>query len=105
MMPSFREAQAIENMADLLYDVPTVARRSDAQAGVGDFWVPGSKRPSVVQLLGATLEQRRHLFPLARPPGKSDANDLPRQGRSEDPSTGRAALIGDPRNAENRSLE
>ena len=25
--------------------------------------------------------------PLARPLGKSDANDLPRQGRSEDPST------------------
>jgi len=39
--------------------------------------------------------------PLARPPGKSDANDLPRQGRSEDPSTDRAALIGDPRNDEN----
>ena len=39
--------------------------------------------------------------PLGRPPGKSDANDLPRQGRSEDPSTDRAALIGDPRNDEN----
>ena len=39
--------------------------------------------------------------PFARPPGKSDANDLPRQGRSEDPSTDRAALIGDPRNDEN----
>ncbi|MFL5202959.1 MAG: peptidoglycan-binding protein [Microvirga sp.] len=39
--------------------------------------------------------------PLGRPPGKSDGNDLPRQGRSEDPSTDRAALIGDPRNDEN----
>lgn len=68
-MPSFREAQAIEDMADLLYDfLPgsgnsrTAFPIAAAQAGVGDLWVPGSKRPSVVQLLGATLEQRRHLF-------------------------------------------
>jgi hypothetical protein len=26
------------------------------------LWVPGSKRPAIVQLLGATLEHRRHLF-------------------------------------------
>lgn len=68
-MPSFREAQAIEDLADLLYDfLPgsgnsrTAFPIAAAQAGVGDLWVPGSKRPSVVQLLGATLEQRRHLF-------------------------------------------
>ena len=68
-MPSFREAQAIEDLADLLYDfLPGSGNNRTAfpiaatQAGVGDLWVPGSKRPSVVQLLGATLEQRRHLF-------------------------------------------
>jgi hypothetical protein len=69
MMPSFLEEQAIEDMADLLYDfLPgsgnsrTAFPIAAAQAGVGDLWVPGSKRPSVVQLLGATLEQRPHLF-------------------------------------------
>lgn len=68
-MPSFREAQAIEELADLLYDfLPGSGNSRTAfpiaatQAGVGDLWVPGSKRPSVVQLLGTTLEQRPHLF-------------------------------------------
>jgi hypothetical protein len=68
MLP-FREAQAIEDLADLLYDfLPgsgnnrTAFPIAAAQAGVGDLWVPGSKRPAVVQLLGTTLEHRRHLF-------------------------------------------
>lgn len=68
-MLSFREAQAIEDLADLLYDfLPgsgnnrTAFPIAAAQAGVGDLWAPGSKRPAVVQLLGATLEHRRHLF-------------------------------------------
>jgi len=39
--------------------------------------------------------------PLLRPPGKGDANDLPREPRSEDPQHDRAALTGDPRNDEN----
>ena len=39
--------------------------------------------------------------PLARPPGKSDDNDVPREGRSDDIEHDRAALIGDPRNDEN----
>lgn len=39
--------------------------------------------------------------PTLRPPGKSDANDLPRQPRSSDQETDRAAIIGDPRNDEN----
>jgi hypothetical protein len=37
----------------------------------------------------------------ARPPGKDDFNDLPREGRSVDVVHDRAALIGDPRNDEN----
>jgi len=36
-----------------------------------------------------------------RPPGKDDFNDLPREGRSNDPEHDRAALIGDARNDEN----
>jgi hypothetical protein len=66
---SFREAQVVENLADLLYDfLPgsgngrTAFPLAAAQAGVGEFWVPGSKRPAIVQLLGATLEHRRQLF-------------------------------------------
>lgn len=68
-MLSFREAQAVEDLADLLYDfLPgsgnnrTAFPLAAAQAGVGDLWVPGSKRPAIVQLLTATLEQRRSCF-------------------------------------------
>lgn len=68
MLP-FREAQAIEDLADLFYDfLPGSGNNRTAfpiaatQAGVGDLWTPGSKRPSIVQLLTATLEHRRHLF-------------------------------------------
>ncbi|MFC4072674.1 LysM peptidoglycan-binding domain-containing protein [Actinoplanes subglobosus] len=39
--------------------------------------------------------------PLARPKGKGDDNDLPREPRNADPRFDRAALIGDPRNDEN----
>jgi len=68
-MLSFREAQAVEDLADLLYDfLPgsgnsrTAFPLAAVQAGVGDLWVPGSKRPAIVQLLTATLEQRRSCF-------------------------------------------
>ncbi len=68
-MLSFREAQAVEDLADLLYDfLPgsgnnrTAFPLAAAQAGVGDLWIPGSKRPAIVQLLTATLEQRRSCF-------------------------------------------
>ncbi len=68
-MLSLCEAQAVEDLADLLYDfLPgsgnnrTAFPIAAAQAGVGDLWVPGSKRPAIVQLLAATLEHRRHLF-------------------------------------------
>ena len=36
-----------------------------------------------------------------RPPGKDDDNDLPREGRSNDPELDRAARVGDARNDEN----
>ncbi|MEQ1764252.1 MAG: peroxidase family protein, partial [Pyrinomonadaceae bacterium] len=41
------------------------------------------------------------VFPLKRPPGKGDLNDLPRKGRINNPAIDREALIGDPRNDEN----
>ncbi|HTE69456.1 MAG TPA: LysM peptidoglycan-binding domain-containing protein [Actinomycetes bacterium] len=39
--------------------------------------------------------------PTARPPGKGDDNDLPRERRHDDVGRDRAARIGDPRNDEN----
>lgn len=68
-MPTFREAQTIEDLADLLYDfLPgsgnsrTAFPIAAAQAGVAEFWVAGSKRPALVQLLSATLDHRRSDF-------------------------------------------
>jgi restriction endonuclease Mrr len=68
-MLSFREAQAIEDLADLIYDfLPGSGNTrmgfplAAAQAGVGELWNPGSKRPAIVQLLTATLENRRSHF-------------------------------------------
>jgi hypothetical protein len=56
-MLSFREAQAVEDLADLLYDIlpgsgksPNRLSTAAAQAGVSEFWMPGSKRPAIVQL-------------------------------------------------------
>lgn len=40
-------------------------------------------------------------FPLARPAGKTDDNDVPREPRNADHARDRAALIGDPRDDEN----
>jgi hypothetical protein len=68
-MLSFREAQAVEDIADLLYyflpgsgNSRTAFPIAAAQASVGELWIPGSKRPAIVQLLTATLEQRRSHF-------------------------------------------
>ncbi|MCK1516287.1 hypothetical protein IVB22_28020 [Bradyrhizobium sp. 190] len=52
-------------------------------------------------LLSTVTKLNGTTTPLLRPPGKADQNDLPREGRSEDPRTDRAARIGDPRNDEN----
>jgi hypothetical protein len=68
-MLSFREAQTVEDLADLFYGFlpgsgnnKTAFPLAAAQAGVGDLWVPGSKRPAIVQLLTSTLEHRRSYF-------------------------------------------
>lgn len=68
-MLSFREAQTVEDLADLFYDFlpgsgnnKTAFPLAAAQAGVAELWVPGSKRPAIVQLLTSTLEHRRSHF-------------------------------------------
>ncbi|MGH0257469.1 restriction endonuclease [Sinorhizobium meliloti] len=68
-MLSFREAQTVEDLADLFYDFlpgsgnnKTAFPLAAAQAGVAELWVPGSKRPAIVQLLTSTLERRRSYF-------------------------------------------
>ena len=68
MLP-LREAQSVEDLADLLYEFlpgsgnsKTAFPLAAAEAGVGELWVAGSKRPAIVQLLGATLERRLHRF-------------------------------------------
>jgi hypothetical protein len=66
---TFSEAQTVEDLADLLYEfLPgsgnniTAFPLAAAQADVAEFWVTGSKRPALVQLLTATLDHRRHKF-------------------------------------------
>lgn len=68
-MLSFREAQTVEDLADLFYDFlpgsgnnKTAFPLAAAQAGIGELWVAGSKRPAIVQLLTFTLEHRRSYF-------------------------------------------
>ncbi|WP_234844451.1 restriction endonuclease [Sinorhizobium meliloti] len=68
-MLSFSEAQTVEDLADLFYDFlpgsgnnKTAFPLAAAQAGVAELWVPGSKRPAIVQLLPSTLERRRSYF-------------------------------------------
>ena len=51
--------------------------------------------------VGLVSSLKKNNKPLLRPPGKKDANDLPRQARHSDPKEDRAAIIGDPRNDEN----
>lgn len=54
-MLSFLEAQTVEDLADLLYDflpgsgnLRTAFPIAATQAGVGDLWLPGTKRPAIV---------------------------------------------------------
>jgi nucleoid-associated protein YgaU len=52
-------------------------------------------------LLGRVTPLNQPQKPSLRPPGKDDANDVPREPRDGDPTHDRAALTGDPRNDEN----
>ncbi|RWO88374.1 hypothetical protein [Mesorhizobium sp.] len=69
MSISMKEATAVSAIADLLYDfLPGSGNSRTAfplaanEVGVGEFWQQGSKLPSLVQLLTATLEHRRNRF-------------------------------------------
>jgi hypothetical protein len=68
---------------DSVYDLPAPRDGDKMQIGVVTT-LPNNTQP-----------------PLQRPKGKTDFNDLPRNPRSSDPATDRAARIGDPRNDEN----
>lgn len=66
---SMKEASAISEIADLMYGfLPGSGNSNTAfplaahQVGVGDFWHPGSKLPSLTHLLTQTLENRRNRF-------------------------------------------
>ena len=69
MSISLREAQYIDELADVLYDMlpgsgnprlsfPTVAKT----LGLADYWTGGSKRPAIVTLLTATYERKKDRF-------------------------------------------
>jgi hypothetical protein len=66
-MLSLAELQTVENLADVLYNyLPGSGNSRTAfplaaqQAGVGEFWETGSKRPSIVALLTRTLTHKRN---------------------------------------------
>ena len=68
-MLSLAEAQAVEHIAGLLYDFlpgsgnnKTAFPLAAAQAGAGDFWITGNKRPAIVELLKRTLKYRNSRF-------------------------------------------
>ena len=61
----------------------------------------GAPRDGDRMLLSKVTNLNGTAPPVVRPPRKADLNDLPREPRSDDPRTDRAARIGDPRNDEN----
>jgi len=73
MVSSLQESQTINDMAETLYSFlpgsphpyappaisfPGVAKK----LGLSKYWIGGSKRPAITQLLHATLESQRNLF-------------------------------------------
>lgn len=63
------DEQCIEDLGDLLYNFLPGSGNSRtsfpiaaSKAQVGEFWVAGSKRPSLVQLLSSTFSERSHKF-------------------------------------------
>lgn len=63
------DEQCIEDLGDLLYNFLPGSGNSRtsfpiaaSKAQVEDFWIAGSKRPSLVQLLSSTFSERSHKF-------------------------------------------
>jgi len=72
-MTSLKETQAISEMAELLYiflpgsphpyAAPTISFPGVAdKLGLSNYWIGGSKKPAIIQLLQATLDYRRDQF-------------------------------------------
>lgn len=69
MALGMKEASAVSEIADLMYGFlpgsgngKTAFPLAAAEAGVGEFWQPGSKLTALTQLLSTTLEHRRNRF-------------------------------------------
>lgn len=62
---------------------------------------PRDPKNAAKMLVGDVAKTNNPNPPFARPKGKTDDNDLPREGASADIEHDRAALTGDPRNDEN----
>src|ERR1700722_17094178 len=69
MALSLLESQILNELAGLLYKFLPGSGNNNfsfpmaaAQTGVGEFWIPGSKRPAILRLLEGTLSRKRHRF-------------------------------------------
>ena len=73
MASSLKESQAITEIADVLYSflrgsphpyaAPAISFPGVAhKLGLSDYWVGGSKKPAIIQLLQTTLNNKRELF-------------------------------------------
>lgn len=73
MALSLKESQAITEMADVLYSflpgsphpyaAPVISFPGVAhKLGLSDYWIGGSKKPAIIQLLQSTLDYQRGLF-------------------------------------------
>jgi hypothetical protein len=73
MGSSLKESQAITEIADVLYSflpgsphpyaAPAISFPGVAhKLGLSSYWIGGSKKPAIIQLLQATLDNKRDLF-------------------------------------------
>lgn len=67
MSLNLKDAQIVDELASCLYDfLPGSGNNNTSfplaanKVGLGDFWVVGSKRPSIAMLLTNTIERQRH---------------------------------------------
>jgi hypothetical protein len=103
---TFDEASAgIEALADLELrprrDLEGLKNSRTIKLDLDSVYGPAAPTDGPRMVIGPVTPLNNLNPPNARPAGKIDANDLPRQPRSEDKDQDRAALIGDPRNDEN----
>lgn len=73
MGSSLQESQAITEIADVLYSflpgsphpyaAPAISFPGVAnKLGLSDYWIGGSKKPAIIQLLQTTMDKKRELF-------------------------------------------